>query len=231
MEGVRQTVLAGLADLVNISKAVANPEHPEITILEAEHHIAFGVYEGEIIVFFFDDHEHFSAEWDEDYIQSAVDALRNIFTCPLLEQETRKGKKVVRREWFFLREEGRRESIAGPWILGGLLTNPFARKTITQTFWRYSQEAGRFLRLPEDASEAAQIDWDILVSVRKSGSAYSFDLERYFFDEEACNYFWMPVPAQEQSFYATQEEAMAAGKEAARQYCRDNPKRNLFAKP
>lgn len=148
MNAVTEAVLASLQDIVDISKAVPDQKNPEITILDAEHDISFGVYDNEIIVFFFYDHHHFYVDWDENYVQSAADMLRQLFIHPLLKQETFKGTKCIRREWFYLLENGRKESIAGPWFLGGRFVNPFSKKSAKRTLWRYLRQAGRFIECP-----------------------------------------------------------------------------------
>lgn len=186
------------------------PYQADHVVLEPEHGVSFEVRGADIIIFAFDDHCH-----PADAAEAAA-CLRRYFTLPLIKQEVHKGRQRIRREWFFRLEDGRRESITGPWLEGGLFINPFARRIVTQTTWQYLKQAGQFVSIHDDTVEVCQPDWNQLITVRKCGNAFSYEIEHYLFYEEAEDYYWTPLNVGGTSFFESQEHALAAAKETAR---------------
>ena len=236
-----QTILSGLSDLL-IEKHIristentdyrGRPSESDYVTVDQKNGIGFEVFHDETRVDFFDDHQHFGSHYTEtgDYIQDTISFLRRLLSSTLVKYETWKGRVRIRYEWYFLSEDGRKDPVAGPWLKPLLaFTNPFAKKETTLTYWQFHKDTGTFIQVTRDTVAVHSYDWDIIILIRQSGSAYTFGLERYFFDEEGTlDYFWTPLHISGISFYDTQEKALNAAKEAASQYCMENKNRSIF---
>ncbi|MBQ7344442.1 MAG: hypothetical protein IJW45_00075 [Oscillospiraceae bacterium] len=216
--------LRDVCDLRHISVSTENTDHrgrpyrSDFVVIEPEHKIGFEVFHNEIIVFYFNDHRHFEdysndlADDGPDHVQRAIEFLRRFFTSPLRSLEKRKGKHIIRSEWFFLLPDGRKESIAGPWI-ERIFTNPFIRPSISLTNWHYDRSRGRFYATAENdiVTKVIEARWDILLEIHKTGDVYTYSIMQRSFDEEGMDWFWMPRD-RNISFYDTEEKAIEAAK-------------------
>ena len=236
-----QTILSGLSDLLSekhIRISTENtdyrgrPSESDYVTVDQKNGIGFEVFHNETRVDFFDDHQHFGSHYTEtgDYVQDTITFVRRLLSSTLVKAEVFKGRIRTRYEWFFLEDDGRRTPVAGPWLKPLLVfTNPFAKKETTLTYWQFHKESGTFVQITGDTVAVHSYDRDILIFIRQSGSAYTFELERCFYDEEgAMDYFWTPLHISGISFYDTQEKALNAAKEAASQYCMENKNRSIF---
>ncbi len=235
-----QTILDGLSDLISENHIHistentdyrGNPSGSDYVTVDQKNGIGFDVFHEEPRVDFFDDHRHFGDCYAEtsNHIQDTVDFLRRLLSCTLVNHEIRKGHVRIRYEWFFLNENGRKDSLAGPWLKPLFsFVNPFAKKEISVTYWQFHRETGTFIQITEDTVSVHRYDWDILIFIRQVSSAFSFQIERCFFDEEGTqDYYWTPLHLSCVSFYDTPENALRAASEAAEQYCRENKDRSI----
>lgn len=237
-----QTILEALSGLLNRDRLgistenfdyKGNPSSSDYVTVDKAHTIGFEVFDGETRVDFFDDHRHFGPFYDGtgDYIQDTVLFLRRLLTSTLVKHEVWKGRVCLRYEWFFLRDDGRKASVAGAWLKPLFaLVNPFAKKETSLTYWQFHRETGTFIQITGDTVCVHSFDWDILICIRQTGNSFTFEIERYFFDEDGTmDYFWEPLHLPGASFYDSREKALGAALEAAEQYCRENNDRSIFS--
>lgn len=226
-----QQILEAIGDVCDISRADVSAENKnansDLVTLDKEHNVGFEVFENEIILFYFNDHVHFedytSAEPEEPfYPQRAIEALRQLFTCPLIKLETLKKGKVIRYEWFRQLPDERLESICGPWIIK-VFTNPFVKKQTVKTVWYYSKDYGRFRTRPSDNTIAViNYDWDLSLEIRKENGVYSYVIMQQLFDEDVMDFYWNQVNSGA-SFFDSEEAAVEAAKAEAKAYRGTNP--------
>ena len=92
--------------------SVSNEEHEkedgsgkeigDKVIIDKENNVWFEVFENEIVLFYFTDHEHFDdymappKDGEPNYIQRATDFLKRLFTLRLKKTETVKGRDMLR---------------------------------------------------------------------------------------------------------------------------------------
>lgn len=231
-------LLSALEDLIDIRHVEittdnkgypGRPSDYDCVLLEKEKKISFEVFDKEIVVYFFDDHTHFYADFNEDYFQEAIDCLRLLFSQTLVKIETFRGRVRTRYEWFFLQKNGRKDSIAGPW-LAPLFTfvNPFRRKTYRESRWKYHRGTETFIQVHDDVVSLHSYDWDIMIQICHANGTFFFYLVRYFFDEELGVYYWRPIELPGKSLFDTEKKAFQAAKEAAKLYCASHKTRSLF---
>ena len=236
-----QRILDSLSDLLRPDRLQISTENTDYrgkpsgsdyVTVDQKNGIGFEVFQEETRVDFFDDHRHFGSYYTEadDYVQETISFVRRLLSSTLVKAEDFKGRIRTRYEWFFLEDDGRRTPVAGPWLKPLLVfTNPFARKETTLTYWQFHKESGTFIQITADTVAVHSYDWDILIIIRQSGSAYTFALERRFFDEdETLDYFWTPLHIAGVSFFDSPESALLAAREAAEQYCREIKARSIF---
>lgn len=149
------TSLQPVCDLSTVSVLIQNKDYQgrtyesDLVTINERHNVGFEVFDNEIIVFYFTNHDHFDYdsskfENNEEYAASVIDFLNKIFTLPILYVKVTKGKSVKREEYFFVMPNGEEESIAGP--IGHLFNgNPFAKQITTKTTWQYDKAAGGFI--------------------------------------------------------------------------------------
>ena len=117
-----------------------------VTLIESQN-VCFEVFENEIIVSYFTDHTHFEDnsfeldDGDPDYIMRAREFLIELFTLPLRQKETYKGKKRFSEKYYFVLTDGTEEYIGGHWYTLCRLFQPFAGKRTEITTWQY--DAGK----------------------------------------------------------------------------------------
>lgn len=231
-----QHLLSGLEDLVDIQRAqittentdyLGNPSGSDYVLLEKANRIGFEVFSQEIRVDYFDDHTHFGVNYAVDsdespdgYVRDALALIRRLLSETLIQHEIFRGNTRIRYEWFFMNADGSKESIGGPW-LKPLFTfaNPFRKKRHQQSRWRYHRDTGTFLRIEDDVVSMHSYDWDILIQIYRTDSAFSFRLEGYFYDEALGSLYWRPITPDGKSLFATEKEALRAGADAAKLYC------------
>lgn len=227
-----KVVLDGISDicrLENISITCENtdwkgrPYRSDYVILEAEHKIGFEVFENQIIAFYFGDHCHFendSCESEDSggsYVQRAIDFFRHFFTCTLQLLEKRKGRQLLRSEWFFLLPDGRKKSIAGQWS-ERLFSNPFVKPTIDLTNWRYFKTTGKFHFCSDDRSivQVIQYDWDLLLEIHERDGRYTYTILQDTYNEDTGEFICIPAGPQGIHIFDTSEKAAKAAKEEAK---------------
>lgn len=113
-----------------------------------ENGISFEVFQGEIIVFFFNDHIHFydiDDMYDVNYLDRAKDFFDQLFTYEIVSEEYYKGKKLVYAKHGFINSDGM-VNFDGYTIIYGLfsLINPFLKKRNVVTVWRFDRESKKF---------------------------------------------------------------------------------------
>lgn len=102
------------------------PYRSDLVTIDESNHIGFEVFENEITCFYFTDHCHFweyadmPAEGEDHYVAQAIQFLNRLFTLPIKYAYTKRGKKTVREEYFFLLPDGTEESIEGVFLTPSL---------------------------------------------------------------------------------------------------------------
>lgn len=220
--------LLDVCELRHISISTENTDHrgrpyrSDLVVIESEHKIGFEVFDHEIIAFYFNDHHHFEdytsdlSDDEPNYIQRAIEFLRRFFTSPLQFLEKRKGRHIIRSEWFFLLPDGRKESIAGPW-LERPFTNPFTKPSISLTNWYYNKFSGHFYATVENdiVTKVIEARWDILLEIHQKGSSYTYSIMQWIFDDHEMDWFWTQADHRV-SLFDTEEKAIQAAKEEAK---------------
>ena len=242
-DATRQILLA-LEDLINTDLVeittenqdyLGHPTDSDYVLLEKTNRVGFEVFGEEIRVDFFDDHTHFGhnytfedAAGSDAFIAEAVNLLHRLLSETLIKKEIYRGRTRVRYEWFFLCPDGRKESIGGPWFTP-LFTfvNPFRRKTIQQTHWRFHRETGTFVHIRNDTVSVHSFDWDIMIEISHTNGVYAYSIHRYFYDEEMAVFYWVPVGTPGASLFDTESNALKHAKEAAKSYCAANRDRSI----
>lgn len=121
-----------------------------VTLIEKQN-VRFEVFDNEIIVSYFTDHVHFEdytselSDSDPDYIHRAIDFLKNLFTLPLKRYDYYKANKLIKDKYCFIKSDGTEEFIGGCWY--GLVSffNPFAKKKLIASEWRFDKDKKCFV--------------------------------------------------------------------------------------
>lgn len=123
----------------------------DFVLLNQEHNVGFQVYEREVVVFCFGEHQHFNNytedETDLDYIAWAIEFLENLFTLPTKRIQKYKGKELVSEKYSFIKN-GKEDCFSGLISHRLLFYNPFAKKTYKKTILRYDVDAKTFVNEP-----------------------------------------------------------------------------------
>ena len=226
-----QRIIDELSDLVDprfITLSTDNqdwlgrPSHSDYLTIEQEHGIGVEVFAGETRVDFFDDHTHFGMPYtfddDIDPIVQTVEFLRQLLSMHLVKHEVYRGKLRTHYEWFFVRPDGTRESVAGPWLPPLLsLYNPFRKKRHEQSHWRYDRNTGRYVQFSDQTVSIHAIDWDIYIHIERTGKGFSYFVEQLNLPEDDAPY-WAPLSLPGISIFDTEENALSAAKEAVKEH-------------
>lgn len=123
----------------------------DFVTIDKKNHIAFEVFENEIIVFYFSDHCHFEDYSSElraeqpPFHERAKDFLLELFQYPIRHVEIFKGKTLSSEKYFLLYHDGREdECIGNTWFGLERFINPFSKRTSRSTIWQYDQSKGCF---------------------------------------------------------------------------------------
>lgn len=217
-----------VCDLSRISISTENKEwkngaykSDRVTIIQ-HHNVGFEVFDNEIRAFFFSDHVHFEnysspSEDHKEYIARAIAFLKDLFTYPILHITTIKGGKTIKEEYFFVKENGQEESLAGP-TMPLFKGNPFAKKTITREIWQYDIAVG-------DYSKAAPISFDptaiystvlgdnIYFEIFKKNGVFSYVIMIKTYDDYDGMYYWTAYDNGTLSLFDTKEKAIEAAEQ------------------
>ncbi len=126
--------------------------HPEKSdYVEIGEQFSFKVFENEIIVFYFTNHDHFEDYTSElepgapDYIQRAKDFLIEIFQYRIKHVEVYKGKKLAYEKYLMIRPDDTEDWMIHHIYHGLLRTlNPFLHEREVVHIWKFDKAKGCF---------------------------------------------------------------------------------------
>ncbi len=121
--------------------------------VEVGEQFSFKVYENEIIVFYFTNHDHFEdysfdlEEGQDDYIKRAKDFLIEIFEYKIKHVEVFKGKKLAYEKYFMVYPDNTEESLV-EYITHSLFRslNPYLKKSEVIHIWKFDKMSGCFVK-------------------------------------------------------------------------------------
>ncbi len=194
--------------------------------IDAKNKVGFGVFENEIIVFYFTSHCHFKnqssklQDGERDYIEHAKIFLTNLFVCKIQHILFYKGKTLSREKHLLLySNERKNDCIENAWYGPGRWINPFGKKTEYSTIWQFDKSKGVFTtRLPKsqdpDAVETVEISSDCYIEIFYRINVYTYCMMELDFDDDYCVYYWAPAAkVLPTGMYDTKERAILAAKE------------------
>ena len=127
-------------------------ENGDKVVIDANNNVWFEVFENEIVLFYFTDHEHFDdymskpKDNEPDYIERAKDFLKRLFTLRLKKTETVKGKDMLRVEYAFSDKDGNEEFLGGTWKM---IDDGDKRQEVEISEWIFDKAEKRFIKLKQ----------------------------------------------------------------------------------
>ena len=217
-----------VCDLSNVSVSTENEDwrgrtnKSDFVTINERHNIGFEVFDNEIIVFYFTNHDHFDydssmTENYEEYAANVIDFLNRIFTLPILYVKVTKGKSVKREEYFFVMPDGQEESLAGPNFHYLFSLNPFAKKTTTRTTWQYDRAAGDFINAVQKHIDPDTIYSDIVndnvyFEIFERCDVFTYIIMRKEYDDYNGVFYWVAFNDGTKSMFDSKEKAIEAVK-------------------
>lgn len=205
----------------------------DFVTIDSKNHVAFEVFDNEIIVFYFTDHCHFEdysselQEGEDGYIDRAKVFLKELFEYKIRHVEYYKGKSLTSEKYFILYQDGREdECIGNTWFGLSKIINPFGKKTVQSTTWQFDRSKGAFTtRQPKTADpnaiEVIDVSNDCYIEIYCSRNAYTYCVMEIDYDDYFGMYYWTPagniLPT---GMYDSKDKAINAAKEALK--CRDD---------
>lgn len=124
----------------------------DLVTIDADNHIGFEVFENEVIIFYFTDHSHFEDYTSElkngqdNYIERTKKFLKELFENKIRHVEEYKGKSLLSEKYFMIYQDDREdECIGNIWFGLSKFINPFSRKSVHSTIWRFDKLKGIFI--------------------------------------------------------------------------------------
>lgn len=125
----------------------------DFVTIDENNNVCFQVFDEEIIVFYFTDHCHFedyssdSEDEIEDYLERAKKFLISLFENQIKYVEIHKGKKLSTEKYFIVYPDKTEERVGGVWWGLARFINPFSRKTVKTTFYKFDKSEGCFVKI------------------------------------------------------------------------------------
>lgn len=144
-----QYILDSISNLIDISKAEISTENldykgrkyiSDFVILNKSDNIGFEVFEDEIRVFYLREHTHIGVIYgmkETEIVEDAVDLIKKVLTSKLKYIQVFKGKKLLKESHYFLINDLWEKQSTTSYSLVNCI-NPFAKKTIKETEWEFS---------------------------------------------------------------------------------------------
>lgn len=157
---VTQELLDAVEPYCNLEKVAVStdnqdwrgrPIQSDFVMLIEKQNICFEVFDNEIIVGYFSDHTHFedySSDLEDgfpNYAERAKEFLVQLFSLPVRHTEAYRGKKLASENYYFVMPDGSEDYLGGSWYGLVRFLNPFAKKHITTTTWKYDKTKGCFM--------------------------------------------------------------------------------------
>lgn len=200
------------------------PYKSDLVMVDKKNRIGFEVFNNEIIVFYFTDHDHFedytsNSQSDEDnYIKRAIEFLIELFTFPIRHIEKYKGKKLISEKYYFVYSDGREERfIGGTWHGFVRLFNPFGKKISKSTTYQYDKSKGMFTNsqprnYDPNAIEVIPVNDLCYIEIFEKDGAFFFVIQKLYFDDYSGMSYWTPFDDGTLSLFDSKEKAIAAAK-------------------
>lgn len=115
--------------------------------LDKKNNVWFEVFENEIVLFYFTDHEHFDdymtppADGEPNYIERATDFLKRLLSLRLKKTDTVKGSDMLRVEYAFIDGDGNEEFLGGTWKM---INDGDSRPQVEVSVWKFDGNKNRF---------------------------------------------------------------------------------------
>ena len=128
------------------------PEYGDKVILDKENNVWFEVFENEIVLFYFTDHEHFDdymerpRDGEPDYVERATDFLQRLFTLELRKTETVAGNDMLKVEYAFVSPDGSAEFLGGTWKQ---IADAEPRNEVCVSTWKFDKAQKKFSQKTE----------------------------------------------------------------------------------
>lgn len=158
---VTRELLNAIAPFVNedyIKISASNKDYrgkeckSDLITIDSDHYFGFEVFDGEIIVSFFDDHCHFedysSSLEDEalNYTERAKEFLTELFTYKVKCQRNYKGKTLTSEKYILIKPDGTEECPTGICIYSAFINFiPFLPKRTETKILIYDKRKGCFI--------------------------------------------------------------------------------------
>ena len=215
---------------VEISKESTKGFRPnnssDFVVIDKRNNVGFEVFENEIIVYYFTDHQHFDdyigevEDGDEDYIKRAEEFLIQLLTNRIRHIEYYKGKKKYSEKYYFIYDNKNDEDLGGTWYGLSRVINPFAKKSSQSKTWQFDVSKGIFTnRRPKtidpEAIESIYVNDDCYVEIYERNNLYSYSVTETAYDDYYGEYYWSNAIAIVGSgIYDTKEKAVKEALEA-----------------
>ncbi len=193
----------------------------DIIMIDERNNFGFEVCDNEIIVFCFTSCQHFknyNAAISEDannYIKRAEGFLLDLFQHQVRHIACFKGKSLSSEKYYILYCDGREDCcIRNTWFGFSKFINPFGKKTIRSTTWKYDALKGRFTtcqtKKPDpDAIKVIYVNDHCYIEIFNRHHAYTYNIMELEFDDYFGMYYWVPATGVVSSgFYDTKESAV-----------------------
>lgn len=192
----------------------------DLVWIDKKHNVGFEVFDNEIIVFYFTDHEHFEDYTSEPeacgakYVERAIEFLKNLLSCSVRHVEYYKGRTLAKEKYFFIKENGEEEYFGGTWFGLSSFINPFAKKSEQSITWIFNREKGAFMNSyprpekSEDAVELIDVNDDCYIEIFENHGGYTYYIYESDYDDYHGIYFWSsPSYTYHNGIYDTKEKA------------------------
>ncbi|NLZ75451.1 MAG: hypothetical protein GX914_03010 [Erysipelotrichia bacterium] len=125
----------------------------DFVTIDEKNNVHFEVFDNEIIISYFTDHKHFEdytfglEEGEPNFVTRAIEFLVLLFNVSIYQIEVCKGNKLVYEKYYFVHPNKEEECVSGT-IRHKLIFgfNPFARKSINVTIWKYDFKENCFTK-------------------------------------------------------------------------------------
>lgn len=193
-----------------------------VTLIEKQN-VQFEVFDNEIIVAYFTEHTHFEDysfdlnDGDPDYVQRAIEFLKQLFTLPIRKYDIYKGSRLSCNKYYLILPDGTEDYIGGAWYGPCGFPNLFAKKRKEITTWQYDASKKCFTTVlawkdDPNAIETIVVNDQYRIEIFEKNGAYTYRIKQLKFYDGNGYYFWTPEDDGTRSFFDTKEKAAADAK-------------------
>ena len=128
----------------NATITISSDKGSDFVTIDEKNNVGFEVFDNEIIVFYFTDHQHFEdyssvlEDKEEHFIERAMDFLSKLLQYPIRHICCYKGKRISIEKYYLVYGNGMKDKYIGSTWFGLVhFINPFAKKSIQSNTYQY----------------------------------------------------------------------------------------------